>query len=241
MILSKFDKSPAIELLQQILAEFCGTFILVFSVGVTQGGPLSVAPALWSVMLATGFVSGAQFNPAVTLAVLTNAILTKAPNLLQKLMISLVFITVQMLTSIVAADMAYLVIDSNDKNIALFDTATGIKNSEAFLAEAFFTAVLTGVAVIGGTLTKSTILHTGLVATTVSAGDYAVGAYTGGCFNPAVGFGINLMHRIAKGGSYHKMWLYIVAPAVGGVIGGIFATFFRKMNKSQKDLRKDQY
>ena len=241
MILSKLEKSPAIELLQQILAEFCGTFILVFSVGVTQGGPLSVAPALWAVMLASGFVSGAQFNPAVTIAVFTNAVLTKAPDLFKKLVITLVFITVQMLTSIIAADMAYLVIDSNDKNIALFDTATGIKESEGFLAEAFFSAVLTGVAVIGGTLTKSSILHTGLVATTVSAGDYAVGGYTGGCFNPAVGFGINLVHKIQKGGSYHKMWLYIVAPAVGGVIGGIFATFFSKFNKTQKDLRKDQY
>lgn len=241
MILARFEKTPGVEMVQKILAEFCGTFILVFSVGITQGGPDSVAPALWAAMLATGYISGGQFNPAVSIAVLVNQILTRSSDLKDKFFTCLIYILVQLASSIVAAGVAYLVIDTNDKRMAYFDLANGITDAEGFLAEAFYTTILTGVAVIGGTLTKSTILVGGLVSTTVSAGDYAVGNYTGGCFNPAVGFGINLMHRFAKGGSYHRILLYIFAPAVGGVIGGTFATIFSKMNKEVKDLRKEFY
>lgn len=240
-MLSQFDKTPGVEMVQKILAEFCGTFILVFSVGITQGGPNSVAPALWAAMLGTGYISGGQFNPAVSIAVLINKILTRTPNFIEHLFTCIIYILVQLASSIVAAGVAYLVIDTNDKRMAYFDTASGITDAEGFLAEAFYTTVLTGVAVIGGTLTKSSILVGGLVATTVSAGDHAVGNYTGGCFNPAVGFGINIMHRFAKGGSYHRILLYIFAPAVGGVIGGTFATIFIKMNKDIKDLRKEFY
>lgn len=240
-MLANIEKSPSLVFFQKLFAEACGTFVLVFSVGVTQGDPTSVAPALWAAMLGTGFISGAQFNPAVSIAVMVNAILSKAENLVTTILTMLCYIAVQMVTALFAADMAYHVVNSNDWRVAYFDVASGYKDSEGFLAECFYTMILTGVAVIGGTLTKSTILHVGLVATTVSAGDFAVGKYTGGCFNPAVGFGINVIHKIVKGGSYHKTWLYIVAPGVGGVLGGAIATFFIKFGKTQEKMRKLQY
>jgi aquaporin Z len=240
-MLANIEKSSTILFIQKLIAEACGTFALVFSVGVTQGDPTSVAPALWAAMLGTGYISGGQFNPAVSIAVIVNAFLSKSEDLLKTVLTMLCFITVQMITSLFAADMAYHVVNSNDWRVAYFDLADGYKESEGFLAEAFFTAILTGVAIIGGKLTKSSILHGGLVATTVSAGDFAVGQYTGGCFNPAVGFGINVIHKIVKGGGYHKVWLYIVAPGVGGIIGGTFATFFIKFGVEQQVLKKVQY
>ena len=224
-----------------MLAEYCGTFILVFSVGVTQGDPTSVAPALWGAMLATGFISGAQFNPAVSVAVFIHAMLSRAPNLPRKFFMTILYITVQMSTGLFAAYMAYKVINTDVKKIAFFDVASGYTNGEGFLAEFMFTTVLTGLAIIGGNFTKSNILAGGLVAVCVSAGDFSVGSYTGGCFNPAVGFGINMVEYAVKGNTTHNVWLYIVAPTCGGVAGGILSSLFMAGRKENDELRKLHY
>ena len=240
-MLGNVTKSSTITLRQKLVAETFGTFILVFSVSVTQGNPLSVAPALWAAMISTGFISGGQFNPAVSIAVIVNSLLSKAPDFGKTLILSLIFIFIQFGSGLLAAYIGYLVINTNDKNIAFFDVTDTYKVSQAFLAELFFTTVLTGSAVIGGKYTNSNILAGGIVATTVSAGDYSVGEYTGGCFNPAVGFGTNMIYYFVNGGTTHRVWLYIVAPSLGGVLGGSIATFFILNGKSLENLRKVYY
>ena len=240
-MLQKLKRTPKVELFQAIGAEAFGTFILVFSVGVTQGNPTSVAPALWAAMIATGFVSGGQFNPAVSVAVVIHALLSASKDLMKKIVLSAIFIVVQVAFGFFGAYFAYLVINTNERTMAFFDVSSGYTDGEAFVCELFFTTVLTGCAIIGGHYTNSNILVGGLVATTVSAGDYSVGRYSGGCFNPAVGFGINMMHYAIKGGTSHNVWLYITAPTLGGVLGGSFATFFIYNKKDLKELRNVYY
>lgn len=238
---SEIEKSPSIKLSQQLLAEAFGTFMLVFSVGVTQGNALSVAPALWAAMIATGFVSGAQFNPAVSIAVSVNAILSRSLDLKYRLFLSALYIPLQLLFGLFGAYAAYIVIDSTIIEITYFDVSIGTKVSQAFVGELFFTTVLTTCAVIGGNFTKSNILVGGAVAVTVSAGDFAVGSYSGGCFNPAVGFGTNMIYYAIKGNTTHRVWLYLVAPGLGGVLGGCFATFFSSFKKDLHEMRKTYY
>ena len=60
-----------------------------------------------------------------------------------------------------------------------------------------------------GNYTKSNILAGGAVAITVSAGDFAVGKYSGGVFNPAVAFGINMTNYAINQHSTHRLWLYL--------------------------------
>lgn len=226
---------------QKILCEAIGTFILVFSVGVTQGDPTSVAPALWGAMIATGFISGGQFNPAVSIAVIFHSILMGKHNIFHTVLSSCLYIVVQMSFGLLGAYIAYFVINTGQKDMAFFDVASGYSIGEGFLAEFFFTTVLTGLAIIGGHFTNSNILAGGLVATTVTAGDFSVGSYTGGCFNPAVGFGTNMIYYAIKGDSTHKVWLYILAPSLGGVLGACIATFFIKAKKDTDELRKIYY
>jgi aquaporin Z len=240
-MLKNIEQSPHLNLIQKLLAETLGTFILVFSVGVTQSNPTSVAASLWGAMLATGFISGAQFNPAVSLAVFVHATLSRAPNLPRKLQMSLIYMVFQMAAGLFGGYMAYKVINTNDKELAYFTIKGGITDGQGFLAEFFFTTMLTGCAVIGANFTKSNILAGGVVATTVMAGGFAVGPYTGGCFNPAVGFGINIIHYAVHQHTTHKVWLFMLAPAVGGIAGGTFASLFMMFRKDMHEQRKKQY
>merc|ERR1719321_2278236 len=58
-----------------LVSEFLGTFFLVLTVGLnvlgsSKAGAFSIAAALMSMIYALGNVSGAHFNPAVTMAIL---------------------------------------------------------------------------------------------------------------------------------------------------------------------------
>jgi aquaporin Z len=55
--------------MKKYITEFIGTFFLVLTVGLT-GNPLAIGAALMVMIYAGGHISGAHYNPAVTLAVL---------------------------------------------------------------------------------------------------------------------------------------------------------------------------
>src|SRR5205809_7894154 len=63
--------------MNKYIAEFIGTFFLVLTIGCTSIGasagviaPLAIGAALMVMIFAGGHISGAHYNPAVTLAVL---------------------------------------------------------------------------------------------------------------------------------------------------------------------------
>ena len=74
---AKTDAKPAIfsaDLARRVGAEFIGTFVLVFTVVATvltqqPLAPLAIGAALMISIYAGGHISGAHFNPAVTIAV----------------------------------------------------------------------------------------------------------------------------------------------------------------------------
>ena len=52
---------------------------------------------------------------------------------------------------------------------------------------------------------------------TVLAGAFAVGAISGGAFNPAVGTGPILVDALAGDGSFGQLWIYWTGPLLGSV------------------------
>jgi len=172
----------------QLIAEFIGTFMLVLTVGcnVITGGPewavTSIACTLMVMIYALGGVSGANFNPAVSLAL-------GMANKLDKKDIG-PYIGVQ----IVAGICAGLVYGGMFWNVFNLAPAAGFTWVHAALAEIIYTMMLCFV-VLNVACSK---MHAdqnqfyGLaIGFVVIAGGYGAGHISGGCFNPAVAIGID--------------------------------------------------
>jgi len=197
---------------RKLIVELVGTFFLVLTIGqvvIDPGAgtlaPLAIGGVLMAMIFAGGHISGAHYNPAVTLAVFLRRRATAAE------------LGGYWGAQIVGAALATAVVRSL-KNVAAvtpLDPPTGA----AFLAEFLFTFALVyvvlNVATARGNEGNS---HYGLaIAFTVVAGAYAVGGISGGAFNPAVAIGLVLL-GIVPGGS---LWIYLAANLLAGAAAAL--------------------
>lgn len=190
------------------LVEFIGTFFLVLTIGcaVLKPGdagalaPLAIGSALMVMVFAGGYVSGAHFNPAVTLAVFLRG-KCPASDLAP-------YIIAQVLGAGVAA-LIVLFLKGNPPVEAIKPDI-----ARALVAEFLYTFalchVVLNVATAKGTSGNPTY---GLaIGFTVLAGAYSVGAISGGVFNPAVAVGITVMGISAVA----NIWIYLAANFAAG-------------------------
>jgi aquaporin Z len=206
--------------MRKYIAEFIGTFFLVFTVGATVLGgsplaPLAIGASLMVMVYAGGHISGGHFNPAVTLAVFTRG----------KLDVKEVFPywIAQFLAAAVAAFAAMFVIG---KSVPPLD----IKSiPAAFLAEFLFTFAL-GYVVVNSATSKETAGNSfyGLaIGFTVVVGACAVGGVSGGAFNPAVALGAGIMNLVG----ISQIWIHIIADLAGGLAAGLAFKFLNPDDK----------
>jgi aquaporin Z len=171
-----------------LIAEFIGTFMLVLTVGcnVITGGPewavTSIACTLMVMIYALGGISGANFNPAVSLALGMANKLPKSD------------IGPYMGVQVVAGICAGLVYGGMFWNVFNLAPAAGFTWVHAALAEIIYTMMLCFV-VLNVAASK---MHAGknqfyglAIGFVVIAGGYGAGHISGGCFNPAVAIGID--------------------------------------------------
>ena len=196
--------------------EFIGTFFLVLTVGlvVLSEAPLG-AVAIGSVLMVMvymgGHVSGAHYNPAVSLALGFAGKLEKR---------ELLPYWGSQLAGAVAAALAVRAITGRT-----FAPAPGPEASAlaAILVEILFTFALVLVVLNTAThpKTQGNSYYGLAIGFTVLAGAIAGGPISGGAFNPAVGVGPILVDTLAGDGDMSDILLYIVAPSVGGFLGAI--------------------
>jgi len=204
--------------LPKYTAEFIGTYVLVLTVGCNVLGGVSVwavtsiAASLMVMIYALGAVSGAHFNPAVTLAISLSAKGWEGG--FQK---AALYALVQVLAGTCAA-LTYIVIFLHNFNL---QPGAGYSIMEAGVAEFLYTFMLCFV-VLNCACSQATAgnqffgLAIGFV---IVAGGYAVGAISGGAFNPAVALGVDLA-SINKGFGYSLIYVAIelaAAVAASGV------------------------
>jgi glycerol uptake facilitator-like aquaporin len=218
-------------MIRRLLAEGAGSFILAFAVGSCNSEPFAVGGSLWAAMIFTGFVSGAQFNPAVSLALIIFKLLSKTLTK-EGLIELLLYILIQVIFSLLGALLAGSIV----KYVSYFDVAEGYLKSEAFFAELMYSILLTGDAIMVGQLTNSNLIGGGIVALSVAAGNWSIGKITGGCFNPAVGFAINITNYGMNFDHFENTWIYVVAPFLGGVVGSLLAFTFTYELKHQRNV-----
>jgi aquaporin Z len=203
-------------------AEFIGTFFLVLTVGqvvIDPGAgpmaPLAIGSALMVMIFAGGHISGAHFNPAVTLAVwVRGRIDSKDAGF---------YIGSQVLAGIVAA-LIVMFLKGGGETKPLDPPIL-----RSLVAEFLFTFALAyvvlNVATAKGTANNS--FYGLAIGFTVLTGAYAVGGISGGAFNPAVAVGITTM-GIAK---VSAIWIYLLADFAGGAVAGLV---FKALNPEDR-------
>jgi len=209
--------------MKKYLVEFIGTFFLVLTIGMTVIGrdpnnylpALAIGSALMVMVYAGGHVSGAHYNPAVTLAVWLRGrcAAVDVPG----------YLVAQVLGAAAASLLTlYLKGDPvvSPKEIAV---------SPVLAAELVGTFALAYV-VLNVATAKATAGNSyyGLaIGFTVLTMAFALGGISGGAFNPAVAVGATIM-GLFKGAN---LWIYLAANFGGGALA---AAAFKFINSEDK-------
>jgi aquaporin Z len=219
---------------QKYLAEFLGTFVLVFVGTVAVVGavrsdvsPLLVAPFAFGLALLAGLyafaeVSGGHYNPAVSLGLFLDRRLS-----LRDL---LGYWVSQFLGGIAAA--VVLLLATSDDDVASTATVPGADgDGTAFVLELVLTAIF--VCVILQSSKSSRFAGSALIAIplTLVAVHFAAVPFSGSSVNPARTFGPALI-----GGEWDGIWLYFAGPLLGAVLAWLAYTV---VVQGDTDLRDD--
>jgi aquaporin Z len=189
------------------LTEFIGTFFLVlvitFAVFTEQPlAALAIGSTLMVMVYMGGHVSGAHYNPAVSLAAMLRGALPQSE--------LLPYWLAQLLGGIVAALLGNAMI-AGSVPIA---PGVGVNLFSAVLVEFLFTFALAltvlNVATAKGTAANS--FYGIAIGFVVVAGAIAGGGISGGAFNPAVGIGLSVGALVAGTGGG---WWWLVFKAQG--------------------------
>ncbi|WP_438353512.1 MIP/aquaporin family protein [Microbacterium sp. CJ88] len=164
---------------------------------------------------ATGHISGAHLNPAVTVGVWLRGGIDVVG--------AISYIVVQLVGAALGAALSFVVWPAAAASLQLENVGA------AFLVEALWTFVLVYVVLNVATSKDhpNNSFYGLAIGSTVFVGAVAVGGISGGGFNPAIALGL-AVHGEFAWGSY---WLYFVAPIIGGALA---ALVFRVLNAHDK-------
>ena len=208
---------------RKLAVEFIGTFFLVFTVGTATArltgvgvlAPLAIGSILMVMIFAGGHVSGAHYNPAVTLGAWMRGATPTA---------DVVPYWVAQIAGGLAASMIAIFLVGLPKSPALVPSV-----APAFVAEFLFTFALVYV-ILNVATAKATAGNSyfGLaIGMTVMSGAFAVGGISGGAFNPAVAIGIAVMGLVVPS----SIWIHIVSELLAGAAA---ALVFRILHPSRQ-------
>lgn len=205
-------------LLRRAGAEGLAAFALVFAgcgaviTDTTQHGALGALGVslvfgliIMAMIYATGHLSGAHINPAVTLAfTLTRHFPVRD---------AVAYIAAQLAGATAAALM--LLAAWGDKPAQLGATVPSVATSTAVLYEVLLTALLMFVIIAVATDTRAVGAAAALaIGGTVGLDALVGGPITGASMNPARSFGPAL-----ASGTWTDFWIYILGPITGAVLG----------------------
>src|SRR5437773_4970245 len=187
--------------MNKYIAEFIGTFFLVLTIGCTGIGagagviaPLAIGAALMVMVYAGGHISGAHYNPAVTVGVFIRGKVNGAD------------VGPYMVAQLAGAALAAVAVT---KFLRAGAAVTPISQhvGPALLAEFLFTFALVYVVLNAATAegTSGNSFYGLAIGMTVMTGAFAVGDISGGAFNSAVALGITLLGI----SSWGNIWIYL--------------------------------
>jgi aquaporin Z len=199
--------------MSKLLTEVVGTFFLVLVIGLAVLGqaplaPLAIGSALMVMVYMGGHVSGAHYNPAVTLAVYLRGKLPAKD------------VGPYMVAQLTGAVLAALAVRAITGETFAPAPGAGVGVGPALLVEVLFTFALALVVLNAATARKTdgNSFYGLAIGFTVFAGAVAGGGISGGAFNPAVGIGPTIVHAAFGNGTFAHLWLYLVGPFAGALL-----------------------
>jgi len=208
--------------MKKYIIESIGTYFLVLIIGLT-GNPIAIGIGLSILVYMGAHISGAHYNPAVSLAMIIRGEIS--------IMECLKYILSQCIGAFAGA---YSII------LLGADTLSVVSNTDSmtsfFMAEIIFTFLLVFVILNVATHpdTKNNQYYGLAIGLTVAVGAFSVGEISGGVFNPAVSFGPSLLSLINPDLEFsnivsHNFFIYYLgATAIGSVIAGILFNYLLK-------------
>ncbi len=197
--------------MNKLLVEAIGTFFLVLTVGLTAGktdfAPLAIGASLMIMVYAGGHISGAHYNPAVTLGLLIRKKIGASE--------AAGYMVAQVIAGAVAALTAQFLVGSS---FGAPSPGDGFSSGQAVLNEILFTFALVWVVLNTATAkaTEGNSFYGLAIGFTVVVAAFAGGGISGGAYNPAVGLGPNLIKS-----NFAPIWIYLVGPCVGAVLAAL--------------------
>jgi aquaporin Z len=200
------------------LAELLGTFLFmligyssVAAIGASGAGtpavlvvPFSFGFGLLAAIFAFGHISGAHYNPAVTIAIVLDKRLPAVD--------AVGYIVAQVIGAIAAAAVVSLTVSQAAVAAGITKPGHGITDLSALIIETVFTAIL--IVVILSSTKRAPQLAPLAIPLTLVAIHFAIATLSGSSVNPARSIGSALI-----GGDLGGLWIYLVGPVVGGIIG----------------------
>ena len=196
---------------QKLTTEFIGTFFLSLTictaaviVPVVEYAPFGIAATLMVMIYAGGHISGAHYNPAVTVSIYLRGACEKDE--------VLPYITSQVIAAVSAAMVVEnLLLPDELTNVTVKDLGT-----DAVVAELLFTFALAYV-ILNVATTESTSgngYYGAAIALVVLAGAITVGSISLASFNPAVTSALIVSGKLTIADS----WMHFVPQFVGAVL-----------------------
>jgi aquaporin Z len=205
--------------MRKYITEFVGTFGLVLTVGcVVLGGsnlaPLAIGGVLAALVFAGGHISGAHYNPAVTLAVFLRGRVRGVD--------VLPYFGAQIAGGLLGGVAARMIVNPASIEPRSF-SGQGI--AVALFAEFLFTFFLAYVVLnVATSQDHADNSFYGLaIGFILFAGAASVGGFSGAAFNPAVAIAASAIGIL----SWSAIWIFLVANFAGGAIA---ALVFRLLN-----------
>lgn len=208
--------------MNKYIIEFLGTFFLVLIIATSQN-PLAIGLGLSVLVYMGAHVSGAHYNPAVTLAMFINDQIDIKE--------SGKYVASQLAGSVAAVyslaklgkDSFFVIPPVENQNINI---------QSFYFAEILFTFLLVFV-ILNVALNKrleGNQFYGLAIGLTVTAGIFSVGDVSGAVFNPAVSFGSSLMGMIESQvtGNNISSSDFFGDYLISGIIGSVLASYLYK-------------
>ena len=201
---------------RKILAELVGTFLFL-TIGYTSVAafgaadvpgllvvPFSFGFGLLAAIFAFGHISGGHYNPAVTVAM----VLDRRTEPVE----AAGYIAAQVVGAIAAAVVVLVAVSQDAVTAGITAPSPAVTDIGALVLEVVFTAAF--LAVILASTKRAPALAPLAIPLTLVAIHFGIASLSGASVNPARSIGSAVV-----GGDLSALWIYLVGPVVGAVIG----------------------